>query len=812
MKKLIKIFVISLIAYCRLSTADLFANSTKVDSLLQALQTATDDTAKIKTLNTLAWEFKYNKPDTAILLSTQALELCAQLSPSIKRGPGGVSFRSYATAKSYHNLGVFNYLKGNHPLALDHYLKALKIWKQLVKEQPPPAFAKAMVSTLSNIGLVYMYQGGYAKALEYYFKVLKISEELGNTSHIAAILGNIGLVYDYQGDYPKALEYYFKALKIGEELRDKNRISIQLGNIGNVYLNQGDYPKALEYYFKALKMKQELGAKNLIASTLGNIGVIYREQGDYPKALEYYFKALKMRQEVGAKNLIASTLGNIGGVYSDQGIYPKALDYYFKALRMDEELGNKRGIAADLGNIGSIYTEQKNYSEAERYLLQAIELCDSIGALSFKMQFENSISILYEQTGQYQKAYEHYKAYSIAKDTLYNEEKSKEIGKLEAGFEYDKKLALEQAEHEKQSAVAASESKRQKVIIYAVSGGLLLLIVFFILLFNRFRIIRRQKSIIEEQKQVVDEKNVEITQKNKDITDSIRYAENIQKAILPPIEEIKKALPESFILFKPKDIVSGDFYFFSKVNQYTIIAACDCTGHGVPGAFMSMIGNSLLNEIVNDKSVTDAAEVLNQLRDGVIHAFGEAGATGEQKDGMDMALCAFKRDKDNGIVNLQYAGAYNPLYIVRNGKNNKTVILNEAKRSEESLDTEYQPAGDSSLRSAKPHSTQNDKFELTQIPADKQPVGFHYGKQIPFTNHEIQMQKGDTVYIFSDGYQDQFGGPRGKKFMSKRFRQLFIDIHTMNMEEQKEHLDKTIEEWKEGREQVDDILVIGVKV
>ncbi|MBN4051535.1 SpoIIE family protein phosphatase, partial [bacterium AH-315-M05] len=191
-------------------------------------------------------------------------------------------------------------------------------------------------------------------------------------------------------------------------------------------------------------------------------------------------------------------------------------------------------------------------------------------------------------------------------------------------------------------------------------------------------------------------------------------------------------------------------------------------------------------EIVNDRSVTDAAEVLNQLRDGVIHAFGEAGATGEAKDGMDMALCAFQQDDDNGIVNLQYAGAYNPLYLIREGS----------------------PCG----IPTKVGSEAIPQGKLQQIKADKQSVGYHYGEQKSFTNHETQLQKGDTIYIFSDGYQDQFGGPRGKKFMSKQFRQLFLDIQGMSMEEQKEHLDKTIEEWKGSKEQVDDILVIGVQV
>jgi len=310
-----------------------------------------------------------------------------------------------------------------------------------------------------------------------------------------------------------------------------------------------------------------------------------------------------------------------------------------------------------------------------------------------------------------------------------------------------------------------------------------------VLLERKNTTITRQKKEIEEknkklwkvnlavnkEKEKVEAVKKQLEDKNKDITDSIRYAQNIQKAILPPIEEIKKTLPESFILFKPKDIVSGDFYFYAKVRDTIILAACDCTGHGVPGAFMSMIGSQLLNEIINDRSVDDAAEVLNQLRDGIIHAFGEAGVTGEQKDGMDMALCAFYWRKDIGIVNLQYAGAFNPLYIIRNGSPDRS--------------------GQSS-----------DKLE--QIKADKQPVGYHYGKQMPFTNHNIPLRKGDTLYLFSDGYRDQFGGPRGKKFMSKRFKQLFLDIQEMGMEEQKKHLDKTIEDWKGDGEQVDDILFV----
>lgn len=323
--------------------------------------------------------------------------------------------------------------------------------------------------------------------------------------------------------------------------------------------------------------------------------------------------------------------------------------------------------------------------------------------------------------------------------------------------------------------------------------------------------IETQRDDIIEKSKKLETANEEIETKNKEITDSIRYAEHIQQAILPPLDEIREGFSSLlgediqpkprvgkgmekpsllggfrglFILFKPKDIVSGDFYFYAKVRSTIIIAACDCTGHGVPGAFMSMIGSRLLDDIVYDKKIIDAAQVLNQLRKGIIHALGKAGATGEQKDGMDMALCAFRHDQKNGNTKLQYAGAYNPLYIIRNDKN-----------------------------------TQNsDGIEI--IKADRQPVGYYEDKEEqPFTNHEIELQKGDTIYIFSDGYQDQFGSIKDKKFSQKRFRELLYSIYEKPMKTQKQILDTTIEEWKSHMDpvsgknfkQTDDILVIGMR-
>ncbi len=285
--------------------------------------------------------------------------------------------------------------------------------------------------------------------------------------------------------------------------------------------------------------------------------------------------------------------------------------------------------------------------------------------------------------------------------------------------------------------------------------------------------LRSEKEKVEQSNREISDKNDIIEAKNKDITDSIAYAKRIQEAILPLDNERLQHFPASFILFKPKDVVSGDFYWLTKKDDIAIIAAADCTGHGVPGAFMSMIGNSLLNEIVIEKGNTEPAEILDAMKDGIINALKQKGKSGEQKDGMDIGLLALNYSKNTAL----FAGAYNSLILIRKG-------------------------------------------ELEEIKADRMPIGIYEddgGKK--FTNHSIKLQKGDALYIYSDGYADQFGGPKGKKFRSKRFKELILEIQPMSMDDQKTHLDKIIEDWRaqkdqEGntQEQLDDILVIGIKI
>ena len=665
------------------------AGNTKIDSLKSVIETADHDTTIIKAL--LQWDnlIYISDPKLDLKLNQRILQLCEtnlnrNLTDTEKK------FFTDKLATTYNNIGIIYHTQSDYSLALEYYFKSLKIQEKLGNKQ-------GMASSYNNIGIIYKNQSDYPLALEYYFKSLKIQGKLGNKQGIASSYNNIGIIYKNQSDYPLALENYFKSLKIEEELGNKQGMAISYNNIGNIYENLSyqstddsvrlaGYPLALEYYFKSLKIQEELGDKRGIATSYTNIGNLYTSI--YEQALAQSYDGDDNPPVDGAGGRTPSVTS-----YLDSALY-----YQQKALDFQTELSAEYDMTFSLSGIAAVYFRKGEYTHALEYYHQAVLLANSIGALKEASDAHSGLTECYEKLDLHKLALEHFKQYSTLKDTVYNEEKSKEIGRLEAGYEYEMQLQEQRLEQEKKEALAEERANKQRIVIWSVSVGLLLVVVFFLLLFNRFRIIRSQKNIIQEQKALVDEKN-------KNITDSIRYAKEIQEAILPTDEEIAELLPESFVLFKPKDIVSGDFYWITRTKDNKAIwATVDCTGHGVPGAFMSMIGNALLNEIVIEKGITEPARILNELKTHIIDSLSQTGASGEHRDGMDIALCVL----DKKTNKLEFAGANNPLYIVRTVNDNKIVILNEAKRSEESPASKSKLAGDSSLRSATLHSTQND--------------------------------------------------------------------------------------------------------
>jgi serine phosphatase RsbU (regulator of sigma subunit) len=331
------------------------------------------------------------------------------------------------------------------------------------------------------------------------------------------------------------------------------------------------------------------------------------------------------------------------------------------------------------------------------------------------------------------------------------------------------------------------------LFIYFMNFTITYIIVFVITVHFKAEKIKSEKNLIEKNNllenqamkimaqhdEIVIREN-ELEAKNTNITDSINYARNIQTALLPRHELLDEILPDHFILLKPRDIVSGDFYWFTYIENLCVIAAVDCTGHGVPGAFMSMLGSAFLNEIVNKEYITHPGVILRRLRKEVIRSLHQKGESGESKDGMDISLCVI----DNENMKLQYAGANNPLYIVR-------------KRD--------------AVAPGDYRNLENEENVLYEIKADRMSISVSYTMN-NFANHEIDFLKGDMIYLFSDGYADQFGGPLGKKFSYKSFRKLLLDNSSLPLEVQMQKLEEKLEEWKGTLSQVDDILVLGIRL
>jgi serine phosphatase RsbU (regulator of sigma subunit) len=594
-----------------------------------------------------------------------------------------------------------------------------------------------------------------------------ISERLNYQRGKSESYAWLGYLNQGKGNIALSLEYSNKSLDNFIEIGDKKAIATALGNIGFIYKEQGILKEALDYFNRSIKLYEEIGYQLGLASAFGNIGDIQEKQGKTREALDYHHRSLKIHEEIGDKKGIATSLTKIGMIYYNQGKVKEAFDYYNRSLSIQIEIGDKKGIAISYNNIGIIHVDQGELNEALAYGLKSLTISEEIGYPDNIGQASSLLSEVYEKQGKGMEALEMYKLYIQMHDSIYNQEIQKAAAQQQATYAYKKQKTIDDAAYDILLAVEQEEKEKQKILAGAISVGLGLVVIFLLFVFNRLRITRKQKGVIEQQKveveqqkEVVELAHDELEEKNQEIMDSIIYAKRIQSAILPPIKVVKEYLKESFILYKPKDVVAGDFYWLQHRNGKVLFAAADCTGHGVPGAMVSVVCNSGLNRSVREHGLTIPGEILDKTREIVVQEFKKSEE--DVKDGMDIALCSIEGMK------LQYAGAYNPLWIIRNG-------------------------------------------ELIETKANKQPIG-QFDNPEPYTTHSFDLEKGDAIYIFSDGYVDQFGGERGKKFKSKAFRELLLSIQDKNMEEQKKSIDETFETWIGDLEQIDDVCVIGVRV
>jgi serine phosphatase RsbU (regulator of sigma subunit) len=546
------------------------------------------------------------------------------------------------------------------------------------------------------------------------------------------------------------------------------------GTLGQLFNSKNELESALSYTQKEVEIVNLIGNEADIGHSLTNLGVIYGSLDSTEKAIECYEKSNFYKRKLGDSLGVAINYSNVANHYADIGNKKKALWVLEEAIRIATEVDSKLWIGIIEVNLADFFLRKKDYSTALVHLNTSLAISLEVDYEELTVACYSGLTEAFEGLGNYKEALVYSNLKSQLETEMYKKNSSARIEEMKAKYESEKKdkeiTELNGIQKIKDAELAKNkaEAERNKFQKYMLFGGLSLVIIFSLVVLKRFRITRKQNVIIEGQKEKVDLAYMQLEEKSREILDSINYAKRIQNAILPPQKLVKEKLPVSFVLYKPKDIVAGDFYWMEPISDGVLFAAADCTGHGVPGAMVSVICNNGLNRSVREYGLNDPGEILDKTREIVIQEFEKSEE--EVKDGMDIAICSLSYDSSLEHANLTYAGAHNPLWIIRNGGT-----------------------------------------KIEEIKADKQPIG-QFAKAKPFTSHGLKLYEGDTLYIFSDGIADQFGGKKGKKFKTTSFKSLLVSICHESMERQKELIDSTFEEWKGSLDQLDDVCMIGVRI
>ena len=653
-------------------------------------------------------------------------------------------------ATAYRHKGKVYTSKSDLKTSMNFYQKALGIFESIQDKA-------GIASCYHSIGVDNYIKGDYETAIDYALKAARIREEIGDKRGTASSYNNIAIAYGFLGNYLQSLRYNFSALKIREEINDKFGISASYLNIGGVLLEQHKQDAALLYFKKALTLKMELGDKTGEAGIYNNMAEVYSIQKNYQQALVYNLKAMKLNEETGDQEGVNGSYINIGNNYVAQQKPDEALEYFIKSLKISTRLGTQASVVNCYNGMAACYELMNNYPKSVLYYEKAAAVSKNLG---FKKELQEAylhLSAINEKLKNYELALAYNKLYSAIKDTLLNEESLNQTSELNTRYETDKKqkeiLLLTKDQQLKDKTL-----KEQRLVRMGLIIGLMLFLSLSFLLYNRYRFKQKANLILEKQKQ-------EIHKKNTQITDSIDYAKTIQDAILPSTEKLNAFFSDYFILYKPKAIVSGDFYWVTKKDNKIICAVADCTGHGIPGAFMSLLGHNILENVVQRESSVNPGAMLTALNREIVERFS-TGKDETVKHGMDIAIISI----DAQAQQLEYAGARNSLYMIREGK-------------------------------------------LMEIKADRMSTGIVTRDQqtVVYTNRVHDLQKGDMLYLFSDGFPDQKGGPEKRKFFYQPFKDLLTSISQLPVHEQKQKLNETIENWIGEGEQVDDILIMGIR-
>ncbi|MBL7919131.1 MAG: tetratricopeptide repeat protein [Bacteroidia bacterium] len=697
----------------------------------------------------LLFVFLFNDPEKFFSQTRETDSLVAILK-TVKEDTSKVNL-SVLLSKKLHNIGE-----------LDASLQYAKTARDLAIKLN---FKKGEAKAYNRIGNICMDYGDIPAALKNHEAALALRKEINDEAGLASSYNDIGNSYYLQGNYLKALESFFASLRLKEKLNDEKALTSAYTNIGNVYYDLGNFKEAIKYQSLSLRLAKKQDNQMGIASAHNNLGIVYYGLHKYRQAIIHNSLSLDICRQIGDKAGMARAYSNIAINLDQLGAFEESIKNCFHALAIHREIGDEQGQEMVYNNLTVAYFNLGKYKEAEEYGLLSLELSEKLDDLKGIKESHQALYHLYNSQEKYKEALLHYNKFIGAKDSLINEENTKKTVRLEMNYIFQKKVIEDSLRSADEKRIVAMELKQEKLQRYGLYSGLAIVLLFAVFMVSRFRVSQKQKKIIEQQKKEVEHQKELVDEKQKEVMDSIYYARRIQNALLASDNLLKHNLNEHFIIYKPKDIVSGDFYWATKSNNKFYMVTADSTGHGVPGAFMSLLNISFLNEAITEKRLLKPNEILDHARLRLISALKSDGSEEGGKDGMDCILIAF----DIYNNKLEYSAANNSFFIIRNK-------------------------------------------ELLLQAGDKMPVGRSPKDNEPFTLRTFELQKDDIIYTMTDGLQDQFGGPKGKKFKNKQLQELILNNSHLPLPEQKQIIETTFNNWKGKLEQLDDVCVIGIKI
>lgn len=767
----------------------IYCQNSEIEKLKKELYSSTTDTNKINLYISLGDNYLVLKKDSAKYYYNLAYILSEKVGNNL------------CVAKGKFSLAKYFLELNNYDSASFYFNSSIEIFGLLDKS--------THAHYLKEIANIYQDKNLLFQSKKYYEQSLDIFKELNDFEEEAQIFIEIGTINHIQGNYSSSLFYFQKALKYFENTNNKKLAALCYNDIGMVHETQQDYDKALEYFEIALNYYFEVNEKVGYSRTLNNKGICIGQQGYYDSALIYFKQALAIDKLLNDVNGMGLNYMNIGNVKYFNGEIDSAFICWKLGYEFNLQANDLNNAVICINNLAYAYFLDGKYDKAIELFYDIIETSKLYGSKdNIQLAYEN-LAEIYETKGDYKLALEYFSYSVIYKDSLESDEIQKELLEMETKYEFEQQtqlIELQNIQIDKQEA----EINQQKTIKFSIFIVLILTILLALFIFRSNLIKKRankillaknaeintkneeiltQNEILHQQKEEISsqseslqkayneiiiqnnkiiEQKEEIERKNFNIMSSIEYAQRIQEAIFTSLDLIHNIFDEYFILYKPRDIVSGDFYFLKCIDNKNVIAVADCTGHGIPGAFMSILGTTLLNEIFRTSHFPSTGGILDNFRESIKKALKQTGKKDEQKDGMDLALCIY--NKDNKLM--QYSGANLPVIIYR--------------KTEESA-------------------------ELIELKPDKQPISI-YLKETPFVTTEIEIMENDKLYLFSDGYQSQFGCEADETFKMKRFKDLILNNGHLTLNEQYNIFIETHNNWKQNKDQVDDILVLGVRL